>query len=110
MGHTKSSLLLKGVIFVRAFESLTSGQLGCSLPMFVADSNRVESCPAYLFFWDWFSSGLEDGISSRKHVVGHLRSGALPGEGRERNGKEKNGSPLLSVVADCWASLAGEAY
>lgn len=46
-----SSLLPKdAVVFVRAFGSLTLGQLGHSLHVFMADSNWVKRCPAYLFF------------------------------------------------------------
>lgn len=71
MGNAKSSLLLKDdVVFVRVFWSLSLGCFGRLLHVFVAESNQVERCPVYLFFfWDWFSSGLEDGTRSWKHVV-----------------------------------------
>jgi len=59
-----------------------------------------------VFFLIWFSSGLEEGISSWKYAVGWLRRGPLLGKERGRNGKEGNGSRLLLVVANCWAREA----
>lgn len=56
VGHAKSSLLPEGdVKFDRVFGSLNSGELGHSLHVFMADSQKLSY--VLFFFWDWFVLG-----------------------------------------------------
>lgn len=61
-----------------------------------------------VFFWDWFSSGLKDGISSWKHGVGQLRWGALPGKGREM--RKRRIGPIYPNRSFQWQQTAGPAW
>lgn len=63
--------------------------------------NQVESCSACLFFYfiffvNWFSSALENGISFWNYAVGQPKRCVLPRKGREEMGnrKWKNRSPF----------------
>lgn len=50
VGHAKSSLLLRDVVLVGAFGSLSLDHFGRLLHVFMSDSNQVERCPVYFFF------------------------------------------------------------